>query len=137
MRGLCDIMPGMRFDAAFILFFLSLGSVALLHAVALNAYLYWLYPWFDIPMHFLGGTVAGFGFLSWVGERLVPIRSRALLATLLFVALIGIGWEVFEWYFDLVDTLEYVPDTIGDLFFDLMGGIVAYGLVFSFKRIGV
>jgi hypothetical protein len=127
----------MRLDAAFILFFLTLASVALLHVVALNSYLYWLYPWFDIPMHFLGGAVAAFGFLSWVGERLVPVRSRAFLATLCFVALVGIAWEVFEWHFKLVETLEYIPDTVGDLFYDLLGGTIAYGLVVSFKRVGL
>lgn len=127
-------MPDMRFDAPFILFFLSLCAIAALHLVALNASLYWLYLWFDMPMHFLGGAVAGFGFLSWVGERLIPVRSRAFLATILFVAMVGVAWEIFEWYFSLVDTLAYWPDTIGDLLCDLLGGAVAYGLVYSFKR---
>jgi len=127
----------MRLDGAFILFILSLSSIALIHQVAVNAYLYWLYLWFDIPMHFLGGAVAAFGFLSWVGERFVPVTSRSFFATMLFVLLVGLSWEVFEWYFSLTDTLAYWSDTIGDLCFDLLGGAVAYGIVRSFKRVGI
>lgn len=127
----------MRFDATFVLFFLSLLSVAILHALALQTSLYWVYPWFDMPMHFLGGAVAGFGFLSWVGERLVPLRHPSFVRTVLFVLFVGIAWEIFELAFGLTGALVYITDTGVDILLDVTGGVVAFILAKSFEKVGI
>jgi hypothetical protein len=127
----------MRFDATFLLFGLSLLSVALLHALAMHAFLYWLYPWFDIPMHFLGGAVAGFGFLSWVGERLVPLQRPTLARTLSFVLAVGIAWEIFELTFGVTGAVSWALDTSADIVLDLLGGATAFMIARAFDRVGM
>jgi hypothetical protein len=127
----------MRFDATFIFFFTSLFLVAVLHALAMQASLYWVYPWFDIPMHFLGGAVAAFGFLSWIGERFVPLQRATLVRTVSFVLVVGIAWEIFELSFGLTDAIAYTVDTAMDLVFDVAGGMVAFVLSRSFRHIGI
>lgn len=71
-----------------------------LHTIALTIHLYWIFPWFDILMHFLGGVWVGL-FLLWflyysdyVPRILLP--RYTLAGALLFGFLLGLLWEVFE-----------------------------------------
>ena len=97
---------------------------------------------FDKLLHFLGGSVCGiFGFL--VAESRLQRRSFIALdivgangllwvwmSVLFFTITIGVGWEILQVY---VPAMRHIGeygwmDTIGDLIFDTMGGVVA-GLV--------
>jgi len=58
-----------------------------------------------------------------------------IIIVLGFTSLIGVGWEFFEFSFDFLASLNSwhiiksqpsTADTMGDLFFDLLGGFVAY-----------
>jgi len=124
-----------RFIAGLIVF------IFLLHSYALYSFLYWRVWWFDNVMHFLGGAwlaliTAYFVFFS---KRAVNIRlpmPAFLLAAVSFAALVGVGWELFEFCVDFLTGKGGVgfnqlglQDTMGDLFFDLLGGLAA-GLVF-------
>ncbi|MDO8625522.1 MAG: hypothetical protein Q7R47_05545 [Candidatus Diapherotrites archaeon] len=115
---------------AWVLFFHALGLFAL----------YSWYPYYDIPMHYAGGLAMGvLGLAVW--DHLVrgvrfSVKKKWLsgaftaFCVLGFVALIGIGWEWFEFLFDafvaerfdLAVTQASVADTMGDFFFDLAGG---------------
>ena len=117
--------------------------IVITHALATLNFWYWTFPWLDIPMHFVGGF--------WVAITLVYLDSRFnlslfkeknfflnLLIIVSFVALIGVFWEFFEFIYDFFsngDTYansieglkvaqQGLKDTIGDLFFDLVGGTV-------------
>ncbi|MBI2627713.1 hypothetical protein HYW72_02150 [Candidatus Nomurabacteria bacterium] len=83
-------------------------------------------------MHFFGGFWLGLVSVWFFGESLKlwqesKIFSVATFKILLFVFLVGIGWEVFEILVnDIVaqNSLDYL-DIISDIFFDLFGGLCA------------
>lgn len=71
-----------------------------IHSIALMLHLYWVFPWFDILMHFLGGVWVGL-FLLWFlyySDYLSPtlLPKKTLASILLFGFLLGLLWEVFE-----------------------------------------
>ncbi len=86
-------------------------------------------------MHFIGGF--------WVAMTLVYLDSRFnlslfkeksfflnLLIIVSFVALIGVFWEFFEFIYDFFSKEGFkvaqlgLTDTMGDLFFGLVGGTI-------------
>ncbi|MDD4761610.1 MAG: hypothetical protein PHZ25_01105 [Candidatus Pacebacteria bacterium] len=98
---------------------------------------YWNLSWLDIPMHFLGGFFIAVFFL-WIRKNLPFLVGKNnffvdFIIILGFVALIGVLWEFFEYFLDYffanrgVMPLSQVSlqDTLGDLFFDLVGGFSA------------
>ena len=93
--------------------------------------------WLDIPMHALGGFLVAAIFLAFLEERNLLVWSKNNLVnfilTVSFVMLIGVLWEFYEYasnYFSN-EILNYgiagmnIKDTLGDLFFDLVGGSLA------------
>lgn len=117
------------------------------HASAMVNFWYWAFPWLDIPMHFLGGFWAAMIFVFLDSKFKLGILKKKFFLNLLlivsFVALIGVLWEFFEFSYDYFsNSMEIseiaqqgLTDTIGDLFFDLFGGIVFSFLVrASLKR---
>ena len=117
---------------AFILFFLIF--ILTNFALALYFKLYYLFWWLDIIHHFLGGIwlILFFNFLmKRFRITLISERQRAalFLALIGLVALIGVGWEFFEFilnrYVMSIGFLGY-EDTLSDLFFDLLGGVLAF-----------
>ncbi len=93
--------------------------------------------WSDMPMHFLGGIWLGLVFLWFFSDKqdmLDPNSSNGFhlqfefLVPILFgVLLVGVCWEVFEYYFVnyIAQNTFNVVDTASDLFFDLAGGLLA------------
>lgn len=108
----------------------SLCAIVALHYVLFFTRLYWEYRWLDIPMHFISGAwVAAFGYYFLFVRG--PVRAEGVYAALVvlgFTALVGVLWEFHEFVFDTFITdrrlimQESVMETIGDLFFDLLGG---------------
>jgi len=90
-------------------------------------------PWFDMPMHFLGGMWLGLAFI-WL---LPPNQSSriSILKIILGVLTIGLLWEVYEVLVDGAFSQKPFDlfDTVSDLFFDLAGGMTA--VFYFFKRI--
>jgi len=122
-----------------LLFFSAL--TAFLHLVALRLYLYWTVPWFDIPMHFLGGFVIGllalylFYVSDWA-EFPKDHLGSIFTMTLGSVLLVGLGWELWELFMGLTDALNDLVDTFVDLVMDILGGIAAflYGKRFVWQK---
>ena len=88
--------------------------------------------YFDIIMHFLGGV--------WVGLFFIYVFSRRSLDNLIFkvvlsVLLIGIFWEIFEFYVNNVvgRTPFNVVDTLFDIIFDFFGGLLS--VLYFLKKI--
>ena len=107
--------------------------------------LHWDYTtwWFDMVLHFLGGFWQGMLFIWFFSIKDLPLLKppldphdpKLVYKTIFFVLLIGILWELFQFYtknyigiypFDIVDTTS-------DIFFDLAGGALA--LLYYFRRI--
>ena len=136
----------MIFSLKIIVYFLI--AFLFLHIFATIYHLYWLFPWFDIPMHFLGGfLLAIIFFYFWrfahisigTGVSSVPNVFVALVLTLGFVALIGVFWEFYEFLRDFylltggkISVFQNsFADTVKDLFFDLVGGTTAFAIFYK------
>lgn len=93
--------------------------IAFLQNYAIAHFLYWRYPWFDVPMHLLGGVV--------VAVTLVAVLPRLQkLAFLAALAAVFVGWEVFEYAFGIPRESNYVFDTALDLLNDSIGASMVY-----------
>jgi hypothetical protein len=118
---------------------ISFGSLAILidvsHLAAIKYSLYWIFPWFDIPMHFLGGVIVAFFIylmLQWKLPNIVRSGNSHFLRYLLFGALfVGLLWEALELKTGLtfVSQSDYIVDTISDLIIDLMGASFFYFVI--------
>ena len=89
--------------------------------------LYVQYYWFDIPMHFIGGSVVALGYLS--ARDFIPKLPRRLFVfvpTIIFVFSIAILWELFELVAGITMQNGYMVDTVADVIFGLIGGSVGY-----------
>lgn|GEM_PF-595206 len=97
--------------------------VAAIHLSALQWYLYWYYPWLDLLSHFLGGlwvALAAAWLILYIG------RETSLIRILSAVMVIGIGWEIFEFYAGIPKEANFVFDTSLDLLMDFCGGLFGY-----------
>ncbi len=112
--------------------FLVIGTLCLvyvLHIVAIVLRLYWTSWWFDEIVHALAGFSVGLSYLmfrsyfSWL-EKSVGAGTALILG----VFIVGVSWEVFEWYAGLasVHIEGYWLDTSMDVIADMLGGIAAY-----------
>ncbi len=122
-----------------IFFFSAFLILAATHAAALNLYLYWTFPWFDIPMHFLGGITVALGYsivpFFRAGQR--PARFERVWWYLLAVLCVGIAWELFEYLggISLATESDFALDTTLDLVLDLLGGLLGYSIVQSMRTL--
>jgi hypothetical protein len=124
----------MRQRTTLIRFFVPFVVLAIAHALATEYYLYFRYPLFDVPMHFLGGVCVVFGALliPLLGIRL-PERYFQFLPLLTLTLIVGLVWELFEIHIGIpLIQDDFGRDMVGDLFFDLLGGATAYW--FAYKR---
>lgn len=102
------------------------GGIALTMAVvqqfALEYYWYWTYWWLDLVMHVAGGVVLGVLVATYGSRRFVFVLGAVLV--------IGLVWEVFEFALGLsIAEPNFVSDTVVDLAMDLLGAVLAYGMI--------
>ncbi|PIU98576.1 hypothetical protein COS61_00640 [Candidatus Wolfebacteria bacterium CG03_land_8_20_14_0_80_40_12] len=129
--------------------------ILFLHISAIINYWYWIYIWFDIPMHFLGGFWVAM-ICIWLNSKFNIIETRPpnvyrnfwrsdlpkLILVLGFVALIGVFWEFFEFFYDVfISNRGYfgflqlgAADTLSDLFFDFLGGLAFMVIILISRR---
>ena len=124
-------MVKQQINKAYIPTIIVLCAVALFHYCGIHFNLYIMFPWYDIGMHILGG--AGIALLMyWLGASFFPnaFNKKTLWCIVLITFLIGIGWEMWEAYYDIagnpVGSLAYWLDTIKDLLDDLLGALFVY-----------
>lgn len=125
---------------------LAVGTILLvgaLHFPAVQGDWYFFLWWYDVMMHALGGMAMGFlGYALWSFLQENEVWTwKAVLTQMIFVvgfvALVGIGWEWFEWLVDAVVLPRLsmpsaqlgLTDTMLDLYFDVFGGCVAWLVV--------
>ena len=129
------------FFRGFILSFTFPFIVLIFHVVFSSLGFYYIYWWFDIPMHFLGGFSIGItsSFLLSLFQKKQYLGKINFLLGIIFVvsmvSLTAVGWEFFEFLMSNLYHLNLQPslnDTLADLFFGIFGGIIA-GLIFSNK----
>ncbi len=123
-----------RMQAHFIIFLFLVNFLA-------NKF-HWYYSiwWFDIFMHFIGGVWLGVVFVWLCAFRKLPLTLNFpfVLRLILSVLIVGVGWEVFEYYFInyMAQNNFDVVDTVSDLVLDISGGLLASTyLLYKHKKI--
>lgn len=116
---------------------LSVALIAVIHVLGLQFGWYLTIRWMDIPMHIAGGAWVALLFVYIARDRLGAFSSGAkwelIVAGLGTVAIVGIGWEIFELLMDVYVWRQYgffnAPgpvhfDTLTDLVNDLIGAVL-------------
>jgi len=129
------------------IFFLG-SAIILVEILATIGNWYWMIPWLDIPMHFLGGLWVALIYF-YLDKRYFKTESKIFfyISMISLSAFIGVLWEFFEYLYSTlfpnsIFSLFKLPlnlyrDTLGDLFFDILGGLffcLLYFIVDKFKR---
>jgi hypothetical protein len=126
----------------------SVVAILSLHATAVVQEWYITLTWIDIVLHVLGGAWVALVFfyvqtrVAQGIERIMPWWFFLALA-LGFVMLVGVAWEWFEYGFDFFFAKENfawraqlgLTDTMGDLFADLVGGVIIAILVMIWQNL--
>lgn len=93
---------------------------------------YDLYPWIDVPMHFLGGFSIAYASILVLrevrGEVVVKDRFFEVMIILGFVCIAAVLWELGEFLVDYFFNWGWqlgLEDTLFDLFMGMVGGLVA------------
>ena len=113
-----------------------LGVLVAIFVLGVNAFaeyfhIYYLYHWFDIPMHISGGFAVGLIAIALLRVIYVGVAYEKKIQFVFMLALtilVGIAWEAFETYFktSVMYGGNYWFDTIKDLLMDTLGGILSY-----------
>lgn len=107
--------------------------VFVMNALALLFSWYWIFWWFDMPMHFLGGLFLGglgvYAFIQYFLKKNTVLWKPYtwFKNVFLFVICISVAWELYEFIVDQLfkNGQPNVIDTLSDLFFDTAGGMTA------------
>ena len=114
-------MKSVSVIAAFLILF------TILHLAAVNFYFYWTVWWYDIFMHVLGGFIGALIFVSFLPEA-HQTKPIVFFVSVFAAIFIGIVWELYELTIGVTFTDEgkYLYDTFTDILDDIVGGLIAY-----------
>lgn len=107
----------------FILQAFLIAIVGAIHITALRLYLYWLFPWLDIFVHFFGALWVS---LAAVWVLTVFHRRTPFMRAFFILVVVSVGWELFEFWGGIPREANFVFDTSLDLLMDALGGILGY-----------
>lgn len=119
-----------------IIVFLFFSSVllALFHDLSIRLNWYYYYPEIDIAMHLLGGFVVSlFAYVLVLTANEYTSPEKALITMIAFALLVSVGWEVFEVVFDLTPDAGINLETVSDIMFGLVGGLVGWCVATSWR----
>ena len=107
--------------------------VAVLHSAGVYASLYWIWQPFDLITHFLGGAWVSLVAL-WIVffSDLTPLSLRRfsmVAVALVAVFVVGLLWELFEFFVEVPKGVAYYQDTALDLIMDVLGALSAWWFV--------
>ena len=110
------------------LFFIQavlIAVVGAVHIAAMKLYLYWLFPWLDVFVHFGGALWVALAAI-WL---LTAARQKSPFATVFsIIVVLSIGWEFFELWGGIPREANFAFDTSLDLLMDAFGGIAGYAM---------
>lgn len=118
------------------------------HTLVIAQGWYLTHEWIDIPLHFAGGAWVALAFFYFQRKHVFLFSALPFLFSIIlvagFVMLVGVAWEWFEFGFDFFVAKENfvwraqlgLPDTMGDLLADLVGGVLT-GLYFLLRKRGL
>lgn len=109
----------------------------MLHIGALKFYWYWLYWWFDILTHFIGGIVAALVILYLyqfnLSTKLFLNRKKIFLLSVMGAIIVAVLWEIFEVVIRSTgpSEMDYLVDTTTDILTGVSGGAFVYVIIVS------
>ncbi|MCC6323625.1 hypothetical protein IT400_02410 [Candidatus Nomurabacteria bacterium] len=112
----------------------SVIFLCIVNFIAIKGLWYYIFWYFDMPMHFIGGMTVLFLLVYIFYEKISQAKKFPVWQLLIAVFIIGFGWELYE---QLVSVLishnpQIYLDSASDLFFDLAGGI--FGLLYITRK---
>lgn len=125
--------------------FVLIWSIVVLDLLAQYLALYWVFRWFDLLVHFLGGLWVGLALL-WLWYRSGYGRALSLpegylrpLGIALAAGLaVGLLWEAYEfiiWFLSETGVPDnFTIDSLGDLVMDILGALLAALAFVHFRR---
>lgn len=118
-----------------IIFILSI-AIGVFHTLAIELNWYWIWRWFDIPMHILGGIIIALlaYFLLIALENPNPASWYAFVIMVGVTVVVGLGWELFELYFEVTFERTAGFDTLKDMVMDVIGAVIAWGVLMGDRR---
>lgn len=114
-------------------FFIFPILVLVAHIFLLLFNIYYIFPWVDIPMHFIGGVSVAVTYFLILGflQKEKYLRMNSFFNILFIFALVSLTallWEFFEFSAEFIFALNLqgnLEDTMLDLFLGLFGGFLA------------
>lgn len=113
---------------------ISLGTilcVAMLHILATRIGLYYIFPWYDSVLHFLGGVALGF-------FGLFLFRTYGYLQTIGLTLGLAVIWEIFEYvgnqWFPVYVGFIYSRDTITDIGCAILGTLISIIITYIWQN---
>jgi len=108
--------------------FASSILLAVGHNLLITQGWYYQYPYLDMPMHLLGGFVGALAAYAVIVTAIdVSVSAeKSLIGIMLAVLAIVIGWEVFEQVWSITKDAGVSLDTMADMVFGLVGGLVGW-----------
>lgn len=106
--------------------------LAVVHYLSINLSWYYYYPYIDIALHLLGGFIT-----ALIGYYILHSENRHISAESVFIniiallALVTVGWEVFEQTFSVTNDAGFSADTMSDIMFGIVGGMIGWCVVSS------
>ena len=113
-------------------FFIFPVLVLIVHFFLLFFNVYEIFPWFDMPIHFLGGMVVSVTYFLTLkylqGENYLMLNNIArVIFVFALVSLTAVFWELFEFSLTYLTGLGLqgnLDDTMLDLFLGMLGGLL-------------
>ena len=103
-----------------------LSAVLVAHLFGIDGWYYQFEP-YDTIMHFAGGAGIGL-FVAGLVHTCYDRTKITFRNIFIGVMIAGVGWELFEIYFEITGhplwTTLYYLDTVKDLIMDTLGGLV-------------
>jgi hypothetical protein len=122
----------LRYACALVVFIWIVNTLA-------NKFYWYSAMWyFDIPMHIMGGVFLCLLFGALFFKKLLVLDTRdSLVAVLLGVLIVGLGWEFFEYTVQAFSKgslqIANLPDSIKDMAMDMVGG--SFASIFVLKAL--
>jgi len=92
---------------------------------------FWIYPWYDVLLHIMGGMVIGFWACA-VALRQKCSKGDMLILVLLVLSIGVTTWEIFEYVAGFSNS-DYVLDTAGDVVNGFIGGLLVWSIISIIK----
>jgi hypothetical protein len=110
-----------------ILLLIATSVLLVVHLLAIEFSLYWIYRWLDMPVHLLGGIVVALLLFSLTDLRVpVPASWYRFGFFMLIVLGFALVWEGYELVIGTLPEPRYWADTLVDIIMGLGGGAIGY-----------